>query len=120
MRVLIVDDEPAFSEPLAELLALRGYETATAPDADAALAELARGHCDLIFLDVGLPGMDGVDLLKILRERYPQSDVVMLSGAGDMGKAVQAMRRGALNWLSKPVGMPPNIPPGRAAGAACV
>ena len=105
MRVLVVDDEPAFSEPLAERLALRGYETATAQNADAALDELARGPRDLIFLDVGLPGMDGVDLLKILRERYPQSDVVMLSGAGDMGKAVQAMRRGALNWLSKPVGM---------------
>ena len=105
MRVLVVDDEPAFSEPLAERLALRGYETATAKDADAALAELARGPRDLIFLDVGLPGMDGVDLLKILREHYPQTDVVMLSGAGDMGKAVQAMRRGALNWLSKPVGM---------------
>ncbi len=105
MRVLVVDDEPAFSEPLAERLALRGYDTATAQDADAALAELARSPSDLIFLDVGLPGMDGVDLLKILRERYPQTDVVMLSGAGDMGKAVQAMRRGALNWLSKPVGM---------------
>ena len=105
MRVLVVDDEPAFSEPLAERLALRGYDTATAQDADAALAELARSPRDLIFLDVGLPGMDGVDLLKILRERYPQIDVVMLSGAGDMGKAVQAMRRGALNWLSKPVGM---------------
>lgn len=105
MRVLVVDDEPAFSEPLAERLALRGYETATAQDADAALAELARGPRDLIFLDVGLPGMDGVDLLKILREHYPLTDVVMLSGAGDMGKAVQAMRRGALNWLSKPVGM---------------
>ena len=105
MRVLVVDDEPAFSEPLAERLALRGYETATAQDADAALAELAHAPRDLIFLDVGLPGMDGVDLLKILREHYPQTDVVMLSGAGDMGKAVQAMRRGALNWLSKPVGM---------------
>ena len=105
MRVLVVDDEPAFSEPLAERLALRGYETATAQDADTALAELARGPRDLIFLDVGLPGMDGVDLLKILREHYPQTDVVMLSGAGDMSKAVQAMRRGALNWLSKPVGM---------------
>jgi len=105
MRVLVVDDEPAFSEPLAERLALRGYETATAQDADAALVELARGPRDLIFLDVGLPGMDGVDLLKILRVHYPQTDVVMLSGAGDIGKAVQAMRRGALNWLSKPVGM---------------
>ena len=101
MRVLVVDDEPAFSEPLAERLALRGYETATAQDADAALAELARGPRDLIFLDVGLPGMDGVDLLKILREHYPLTDVVMLSGAGDMGKAVQAMRRGALNTTMK-------------------
>ena len=69
LRVLVVDDEPAFSEPLAERLALRGYDTTTAQDADAALAELARSPRDLIFLDVGLPGMDGVDLLKILRER---------------------------------------------------
>lgn len=105
MRVLIVDDEPAFSEPLAERLHLRGFAAATAQDATAALALLENTPYDLIFLDVGLPGMDGVALLKILRERYPQSDVVMLSGAGDMGKAVQAMRRGAYNWLSKPVGM---------------
>lgn len=103
MRVLIVDDEAAFARPLAERLSLRGVETATAADAPEALASLERQDCDLIFLDVGLPGMDGVALLKVLREKYPRTDVVMLSGAADMGKAVQAMRRGALNWLSKPV-----------------
>ena len=103
MRVLLVDDEAAFARPLAERLDLRGIEAGVAPDAEAALAMLAEGEWDLVFLDVGLPGMDGVALLKILRERHPDLDVVMLSGAADMGKAVQAMRRGARNWLSKPV-----------------
>ena len=95
MRVLLVDDEAAFARPLAERLELRGMETGVALDAEAALVMLAEGEWDLVFLDVGLPGMDGVTLLKILRERYPDLDVVMLSGAADMGRAVQAMRRGA-------------------------
>ena len=103
MRVLLVDDEAAFVRPLAERLDLRGIEAGVALDAEAALVMVAEGEWDLVFLDVGLPGMDGVALLKILRERHPDLDVVMLSGAADMGKAVQAMRRGARNWLSKPV-----------------
>ena len=73
MRVLVVDDEPAFSEPLAERLALRGYETATALDADAALAELACGPRDLIFLDVGLPGMPRFWAVSLLTYPVPVS-----------------------------------------------
>ena len=69
MRVLLVDDEAAFARPLAERLELRGMETGVALDAEAALVMLAEGEWDLVFLDVGLPGMDGVTLLKILRER---------------------------------------------------
>ncbi|MDD4700882.1 MAG: response regulator [Desulfovibrio sp.] len=103
MRVLIVDDELAFAGPLAQRLGLRGIEARTAHDASEALHVLHAWPADLVFLDVGLPGMDGVALLKIIREKHPQTDVVMLSGAADMGKAVQAMRRGAFNWLSKPV-----------------
>ncbi|MBB5142332.1 hybrid sensor histidine kinase/response regulator [Desulfovibrio intestinalis] len=103
MRVLIVDDELAFAGPLAQRLGLRGMETRTAHDANEALNILHAWPAELVFLDVGLPGMDGVALLKIIREKHPQTDVVMLSGAADMGKAVQAMRRGAFNWLSKPV-----------------
>ena len=87
MRVLLVDDEAAFVRPLAERLDLRGIEAGVALDAEAALVMVAEGEWDLVFLDVGLPGMDGVALLKLLRERHPDLDVVMLSGAADMGKA---------------------------------
>ena len=104
MRVLIVDDEAAFAESLAQRLCLRGMDAAVAGDATQALALLADSW-DIIFLDVCLPGMDGVSLLKIIRERCADVDVVMLSGATEMNKAVQAMRRGARNWLSKPVAL---------------
>jgi DNA-binding NtrC family response regulator len=116
MRVLIVDDEAAFAHPLAERLRLRGVDATTAADAPAALDALAAQERALIFLDVGLPGMDGVTLLKVLHEKYPRTDVVMLSGAADMGKAVQAMRRGALNWLSKPVSLEDVLAECRKAG----
>ena len=105
MRILIVDDEEAFAESLAQRLRLRGMDAAVAGDATQALAALDGDPWDIIFLDVCLPGMDGVSLLKILRERCADVDVVMLSGATEMGKAVQAMRRGARNWLSKPVAL---------------
>lgn len=105
MRVLIVDDEQAFAEPLAQRLELRGLETAVAGDAETALEMLSRQEWDLVFLDVCLPGMDGVSLLKVLRDYEPRPDVVMLSGATEMSQAVKAMRRGALNWLAKPVSL---------------
>ena len=105
MRVLIVDDEQAFAEPLAQRLELRGIEAAVAGDAETALGMLSRQEWDLVFLDVCLPGMDGVSLLKLLQEHEPRPDVVMLSGATEMSQAVKAMRRGALNWLDKPVSL---------------
>lgn len=116
MRVLLVDDEAVFAETLAERLGLRGITAEVAPEGETALAMLKNGDWDLIFLDVGLPGMDGVALLKILRERHPDLDVVMLSGAADIGKAVQAMRRGAVNWLSKPVSVESVLAECRKAG----
>lgn len=103
VRVLVVDDESAFAGSLAQRLSLRGMDARIAGDAREALSVLQIWPAELVFLDVGLPGMDGVALLKLLRERHAQTDVVMLSGTADMGKAVQAMRRGAMNWLSKPV-----------------
>ena len=105
MRVLIIDDEQAFAEPLAQRLELRGIEAAVAGDAETALGMLSRQEWDLVFLDVCLPGMDGVSLLKLLQEHEPRPDVVMLSGATEMSQAVKAMRRGALNWLAKPVSL---------------
>ena len=116
MRVLIVDDEQAFAEPLAQRLELRGIEAAVAGDAETALGMLSRQEWDLVFLDVCLPGMDGVSLLKLLQEHEPRPDVVMLSGATEMSQAVKAMRRGALNWLAKPVSLDAVLEECRKAG----
>ena len=109
MRVLLVDDEAQFARTLAERLELRGVSVMVAHDGETALRMLedtppaSRASVELAFLDVHLPGMDGVTLLRTLRERFPDMDVVMLSGSTAMDTAVRAMRRGAVNWLPKPV-----------------
>lgn len=103
MRLLLVDDEPDFVDPLAERLELRGFAVSVARDAAEALDIAGRERPPLAFLDVHLPDMDGVSLLRLLRERSPDTDVVMLSGATEVATAVRAMRRGAVNWLAKPV-----------------
>ena len=101
MRVLIVDDEQAFAEPLAQRLELRGIEAAVAGDAETALGMLSRQEWDLVFLDVCLPGMDGVSLLKLLQEHEPRPDVVMLSGATEMSQAVNPGARPGV-WPKRP------------------
>ena len=103
MRVLIVDDEMAFASPLAERLRLHSFEVLVAQNGEEAQSLMAENSCDLVFMEVGLPSMDGLALLRIFRKQYPELDVVMLSGAGDVRKAVVAMQYGARNWLSKPV-----------------
>ncbi len=105
MRVLIVDDELAFAIPLAERLRLRSFEVLVAKDGEEAQRLMAESPSDLVLMDVGLPNMDGLALLQIFRNQYPDHDVVMLSGAGDVKKAVVAMQHGARNWLSKPVSL---------------
>ncbi|MEG2173528.1 MAG: response regulator [Desulfovibrionaceae bacterium] len=103
MHILLVDDERDFSAALAERLRMRGMRVSVADDAGQALALLASDCVDMTFVDVCMPGMNGVDLLARIHDSYPQVDVVMLSGANDVSIAVQAMRTGALNWLRKPV-----------------
>lgn len=102
MHILLVDDEPLFVGPLAERLELRGLRISIAPDADEALQLLASDTPDMAFVDLSMPGMNGVDLLARIKKEYPDVDVVMLSGANDVDIAVQAMRAGAQNWLRKP------------------
>lgn len=103
MHILLVDDEPLFAGPLAERLGLRGLRVSVASDASEALYLLAADTADMAFVDVSMPGMNGVDLLARMKQEYPDVDVVMLSGANDVDIAVQAMRAGAQNWLRKPV-----------------
>ncbi|MBU1229902.1 MAG: response regulator [Proteobacteria bacterium] len=101
--VLLVDDERDFADLLAERLQARGFAVRTAYDAEEAL-RLAAGHdLDVAVLDVNLPGMNGLDLLRELKLLRPQAEALMLTGQNDLATAVLGMKLGATDYLVKPV-----------------
>lgn len=103
MRVLLVDDEEAFASLLAERLAARGISAHVATGVEAALEELERAPFDVAVVDVCMPGRDGLDLLRVMRERHHRVEVLMLTGSSDVRSAVNCLRLGAGNYLLKPV-----------------
>ncbi len=106
--VLVVDDDRDICVALEMLLRYEGFEVWTAPNGKQALARLekeqsAGRRADLVLTDVKMPDMDGLALLEKLRERPDPPPVVMISGHGDVATAVDAVRRGALDFLEKPL-----------------
>jgi len=102
-RVLIVDDAEGIRGYLANLLELRGYQVDTAEDGRRALALLDAGAApDVILLDVMMPGLDGIETLRRVRETHPTANVVMLSVVGRAQTIVEAMQLGAIDYLNKP------------------
>jgi DNA-binding NtrC family response regulator len=104
--ILVVDDEKnlrlTLAETLAEALAPRGFEVRTAANGREALAELARGGVALVLLDLQMPEMDGMTLLRQLAEVSPESRVIILTAHGTIADAVEATRLGAADFLQKP------------------
>lgn len=103
IRVLLVDDELDFSEMLADLLERREMTVRIAVSGEAALSMLASEPIDVVVLDVGMTGMNGIDTLDRIRHRFPDTGVIMLSGHADVASAVEAMSLGAFDYLVKPV-----------------
>jgi len=101
-RVLVVDDDASIRQTLTRVLA-DDVRVETAEDAGASLAAIARTLPDVILSDVRMPGMDGLSLLRLIRERAPSVDVVLMSAFDDMPTVVAAMREGALDFLPKPL-----------------
>jgi two-component system KDP operon response regulator KdpE len=104
MRVLVVDDDPQLLRALAINLRARHFEVLTAVDGAAALAAAARGHPDVIVLDLGLPDMDGVDVLRGLRG-WTSVPVIVLSAWDAEATKVTALDAGADDYVTKPFGM---------------
>src|SRR6201993_4986732 len=103
-RVLVVDDEPQILRALRINLRARKYEVATAPTGTAALEEAARNPPDLVILDLGLPDMDGVDVIGGLRG-WTAVPIIVLSGRADSADKVEALDAGADDYVTKPFGM---------------
>lgn len=102
-RVLLVEDEDVLRESIAELLTEEGYEVIEAADGAAAHAMVMEQPVDVVISDVRMPEMDGITLLEHLTKIAPQTPVIILTAYGTVESAVEAMRKGAVDYLLKPV-----------------
>ena len=102
-RILIVDDEPSIRQVLRQLFEYEDYEVAVAADGPEALEQSGAFRPDVVFLDVKMPGMDGLEVLERLRQSQSSALVVMISGHGTIDTAVEATRKGAFDFLEKPL-----------------
>lgn len=104
-RILIIDDEEPIRFSLRGILEDEGHEVFEASSAEAGLAEADSFNPDLVFLDIWLPGMDGLAALEALHAAHPDLPVVMISGHGNIETAVTAIRRGAYDFIEKPLSL---------------
>ncbi len=102
VRILVVDDELVIRESLHGWLRKSGYQVDTAEGGRAALAMLEKTPYDLLFLDIMMPVMSGIEVLEVVKEDYPQTLVVMITAYGSVQTAVEAMKMGAVDYLMKP------------------
>ncbi len=102
-RILVVDDDAVVRRSLAEALANSATEIRTAEDAERGLAMIDDRLPDVVVSDIRMPGLDGLALLKLLRERAPSVDVILMTAYDDMPTVVAAMREGACDFLVKPL-----------------
>ncbi|MCC4117224.1 sigma-54 dependent transcriptional regulator [Aromatoleum toluclasticum] len=101
-HVLIVDDESLYRQLLTSRLGRAGYRLSEAADGEAALECAQHGGVDLALVDIKMPGIDGIEVLKRLKQFDPQIEVVILTGHGNVDSAISAMKLGAFDYLSKP------------------
>lgn len=102
IRVLMVDDEARFRETTARLLTNRGFETIIAASGEEALEILTSTPRDVVVLDIKMPGMDGHQVLTVIKEKFPATQVIMLTGHGTAHSARAALSQQAFDYLSKP------------------
>src|ERR1700761_9172086 len=101
-RVLIVDDEKFIRDILADFLGMEGYIVRTAEDGAAAISELNSAHYDLVISDLKMPRMGGIELLEAIGTAAPNALTVIMTGFGTVETAIDAMKRGAYDYILKP------------------
>jgi DNA-binding NtrC family response regulator len=102
IRVLLVDDEDDFRITLAKRLQKREMEVAAVESGPKGLEAVQKGPFDVAVVDVKMPGMDGLEMLRCLKERTPLIEVIMLTGHASVESGIEGMRLGAFDYLMKP------------------
>lgn len=102
-RILVVDDEPTIAEIVSRYLERAGFETRVAADGHAALARASTWHPDLVVLDLMLPGLDGLEVMRLLREAGgPRVAIILLTAKGEQADRIDGLRLGADDYVVKP------------------
>jgi DNA-binding NtrC family response regulator len=101
--ILVVDDDGIILDSLCEFLRLEGYQVAGAETLKCALAELRRQAFSLVMTDVSMPDGDGFELVRVIRKNYPETVVIVITGYGSIESAVEAIKLGAYDYLTKPI-----------------
>ncbi|MBT4091627.1 MAG: response regulator [Deltaproteobacteria bacterium] len=102
-RILLVDDESEFVDTLAERLYLRGYHAETVNDGEAALRSIGDNCPDLVVLDLKMPGLGGMEVLREIKRFNNLMPVILLTGHGSTKEGIEGMRQGAYDYLIKPI-----------------
>jgi two-component system, OmpR family, response regulator CpxR len=102
VRLLLVDDEEQFLEVLAERMEARNFDVRTAFSGDEAIAKLQEQESDVVILDVLMPGKDGLETLREIKQLRPIVEVIMLTGHATVETAIEGMKLGAYDYLMKP------------------
>lgn len=102
-NILIIDDDPAFCLMLATFLEKQGFGAGKVYSAKESLTELKKNSYDLVLTDLRLPDLSGIDVLKEIKNQYPETPVILMTGYGEIKTAVQAIKLGAYEYVSKPV-----------------
>src|SRR5690242_8636894 len=102
-HILVVDDEPNLRRTVARVLQRAGFEVTTASNGKEGLALLSGHTFDLVFMDIRMPDMNGLEALKAIHTTNPQLPVILFTGQPDLNSAVIALRQGALDYLQKPL-----------------
>ncbi|MBU1340202.1 MAG: response regulator [Proteobacteria bacterium] len=102
-KILLVDDEEGIRKVLKITLESAGYDVCLAPDGEAGLATFIREHPDIVITDIKMPGIDGIELLKRIKNLNPEIEVIMITGHGDMDLAVKSLQYEAADFITKPI-----------------
>jgi two-component system, OmpR family, response regulator RegX3 len=102
-HILIVDDEASLRQTLARILQRAGFDVTTTATGDEALSLLSQHAFDMVYLDIRMPGMSGLEVLKIIHTKFPELPVILFTAQPDLNSAVEALRNGAIDYLLKPL-----------------
>ncbi|MEJ5228350.1 response regulator [Thermodesulfovibrio sp.] len=102
-NVLLVDDEEQFLKVVSQRLGMRGLKLETATSGDEAIKKVDQRSFDAIILDLVMPGKSGIDVLKEIKKKHPDLQIIILTGHGSVEAGVEAIKEGAIDFMQKPV-----------------